>query len=46
MRQVAVSSVKDTKKFPRGLHIALDEIEKGKEIGPFNSVEEFMVGLK
>ena len=46
MRRVAISPAKDAKKLPRGLQIALREIEEGKEIGPFNTVEEFMSGLK
>lgn len=46
MRRVVTSPAKDVKKFPRGLQVALREIEEGKEIGPFASVEEFMVGLK
>ncbi len=46
MRRVSVSPAKDTKKFPHGLQVALREIEEGKEIGPFNSLEKFMVGLK
>ncbi|HEY4474033.1 MAG TPA: hypothetical protein VI957_02645 [Candidatus Paceibacterota bacterium] len=41
-----VSSVKNTKQLPRGLQVALREIEEGKEIGPFNTVKEFMAGLK
>ncbi|MEK7106906.1 MAG: hypothetical protein AAB899_01845 [Patescibacteria group bacterium] len=46
IRRVAVSPTKDTKKFTHGLQIALREIDEGKEIGPFDSVEKFMVGLK
>lgn len=46
MRRVVVSPAKNIKKFPHGLQIALREIEEGKEIGPFSSVEKFMVGLK
>lgn len=33
-------------KFPRGLRVAIQEVAEGKIEGPFNSVEEFMVGLK
>ena len=46
MRQGVVSPAKDAKKLSRGLQIALREIEEGREIGPFNTVEEFMVGVK
>lgn len=46
IRRAAVSPAKDAKKFPRGLQTAFREIEEGKEIGPFNNIEEFMVGLK
>jgi hypothetical protein len=41
-----VSHAKNSKKFSRSLQTALREIEEGKEIGPFNSIEEFMVGIK
>lgn len=46
MRRGAILPAKDIKKFPRGLQVAFREIEEGKEIGPFDSVEKFMVGLK
>lgn len=46
MRRAVVSPAKDAKKIPRGLQIALREIGEGKEIGPFDGVEEFMAGLK
>ncbi len=46
MQRGSVSSAKDTKKFRHGLQVALREIEEGKEIGPFDSVDKFMVGLK
>ena len=46
MRRAAVSPVKNAKKFPHGLQVALHEIEEGKEIGPFSTIEEFMIGLK
>src|SRR3989344_2376680 len=39
-----VAQVKKSQKLPRGLQIALREIEEGKEIGPFNTVDEFMAG--
>ena len=41
-----VSPAKNAKKLSRGLQIALHEIEEGKEVGPFNSIKEFMVGIK
>jgi predicted GNAT family N-acyltransferase len=46
MGRVATSPAKDEKKLTRGIRVALREIEEGKEIGPFNSVEEFMIGIK
>jgi len=46
MRRVASAPAKNIKKLPRGLQVALREIEEGKEIGPFDSVEKFMVGVK
>ncbi|OGG58781.1 hypothetical protein A3C86_03365 [Candidatus Kaiserbacteria bacterium RIFCSPHIGHO2_02_FULL_49_16] len=46
MRRVAIVPAKDAKKLSPGLRIALREIKEGKEIGPFNSVEEFMAGVK
>ncbi|MDO8452064.1 MAG: hypothetical protein Q7S76_04320 [bacterium] len=41
-----VSPAKNAKKLSRGLQVALREIEEGKEIGPFNSIGEFMIGIK
>ena len=46
MWRVAIQPAKDAKKLTRGLQVALREIEEGKEIGPFESVEEFMIGVK
>jgi hypothetical protein len=46
MGRAAISATKEAEKLPRGLKIALREIDEGKEIGPFNTVEDFMVGLK
>lgn len=46
MQRDVVSPAKNVKKLSRGLQTALREIEEGKEVGPFNSIEEFMVGIK
>lgn len=45
MRRSVVSSVNDAKKLPRGLQIALREVEEGKLSGPFTTVDEFMAHL-
>lgn len=46
MLRDVVSPAKDAKKLPHGLQTALREIEEDKEIGPFNTVEAFMAGIK
>lgn len=46
MWRIATPPAKDAKKLTRSLQVALREIEEGKEIGPFNNVEEFMAGIK
>lgn len=46
MQRDVATPVKNAEKLSRGLQTALREIEEGKEIGPFSSVEEFMANLK
>jgi hypothetical protein len=44
-RDASITGLKKAKKLPRGLQIALREVEEGKLSGPFSTVEEFMAHL-
>jgi len=48
MQRWAMRALQKTrsKKLPRGLRVAIQEVAEGKIEGPFNSVDEFMAGLK
>lgn len=48
LQRRALGALKNSssKKFPRGLRAAIQEIAEGKIEGPFNSAEEFMVSAR
>ena len=45
IQREVVSPIKNVRKLPHGLQIALQEVEEGKLSGPFNTVDEFMEHL-